>query len=176
MNFYRDAYTPIPFNKLPLLKEGTSRTCWFRAMSHLPPPHIIQEREKTLQEQKKNPYYYYKNKNYNTDPTEDRYKLVSLKNVHDTIEHIWFEAYPPEISNKIEQMFRGFVIYGNPIEFWLSNTEKIDFDAWRHINDSSHASEPGQSFRLHRDSFDHSYPNEEVSKSAITRLSFPSFY
>ncbi|KAG2379332.1 hypothetical protein C9374_007471 [Naegleria lovaniensis] len=179
LNFYRDAYTSIPFNKLPLLKESTSRTAWYRAMSQQPPPHVIQESEKTAEERKKNPYYNYynrKNNNNETEQTEDRYKLVTLKNVYGTLEQIWFEAYPPEISNKIEQMFRGFVTYGNPIEFWISNTEKIDFDSWRHMNDTTHASEPGKSFRLHRDTFDYSYPGEEVAKTAITRLSFPSFY
>ena len=105
---------------------------------------------------------------YNNDPFEHRFKRISFTNINNTDENIWFEVYPPEVSNLIEQEFRKFAVYGNPTDFWISSTEKIDFLVWKHFNDSTHEAQPNSSFRLHHESVE--VDSDEIWQYSQTRL------
>ncbi|EFC36797.1 hypothetical protein NAEGRDRAFT_82124 [Naegleria gruberi] len=189
INFYRDAYQPVPFSKLPILKEAKMRTVWFKAMTELPPQHVIDEREKHVKENTNQYGFYNDNKDYTKDPFEERYQKFSMsrpnpnsQNIYDkwVQEEIWFEAFTPEESNKIEQEFRKFIVYGNPESFAISGSELIDFSYWRLFLDSNHPTHPNTAAALHRKNFcesGHYFGGiDEDQVGTVTTLSYRSFY
>ena len=122
-NFYQDAYQKVPPERLPLLKEHTYQALWFKSVQEMP-----------------------------SNPTKENYISIDLSlhgnNTRDA--ETLFEKYAPEQSNLIEQAFRKCVFYGQSYEFWISSTEKINFDNWTHTYTENHPLYPNKISRLHR--------------------------
>ncbi|EFC36777.1 predicted protein [Naegleria gruberi] len=189
INFYRDAYQPIPFTKLPVLKEIKARSIWFKAMTEQPPQQVLDEREKQKKENPNKYGYYGHHKDYTKDPFEERYQQFSMSRPNPSPttrydkwiqEEIWFETFTPEESNKIEQEFRKFIVYGNPESFAISPSEIIDFSYWKLFHDSNHPTNPNSVITLHRKSFyeyrDYRNDDREEEVVGIATLSYRSFY
>ena len=87
-----------------------------------------------------------------------------------------FQEFPPEISNRIEAEYRKFIAYGEPVEFNLSKTERIDFELFRQVNSATHEQYPNMSLLLSREESRDSHYFDSDEEKITSPLSQYSYY